>query len=31
MMQFLEQMAFKLFADANDNNLVLDTEDETPF
>lgn len=30
MMQFLEQMAFKLFADANDNNLVLD-EDETPF
>jgi hypothetical protein len=30
MMQFLEQMAFKLFADANDNNVVLD-EDETPF
>ncbi len=31
MMQFLEQMAFKLFADANDNNPVLDAEDETPF
>jgi len=29
MMQFLEQMAFKLFADANDNNPVLD--EETPF
>jgi hypothetical protein len=30
MMQFLEQMAFKLFADSNDNNVVLD-EDEIPF
>jgi hypothetical protein len=29
MMQFLEQMAFKLFADQNDNNPVLD--EETPF
>jgi hypothetical protein len=29
MMEFLEQMAFKLFADANDNNPVLD--EETPF
>jgi hypothetical protein len=29
MMQFLEQMAFKLYADANDNNPVLD--EETPF
>jgi hypothetical protein len=31
MMQFLEQAALKMFADQNDNNLVLDTEDETPF
>jgi hypothetical protein len=29
MMQFLEQIAFKLFADQNDNNPVLD--EETPF
>jgi hypothetical protein len=29
MMQFLEQMAFKLFANQNDNNPVLD--EETPF
>lgn len=29
MMEFLEQMAYKLFADQNDNNLVLD--EETPF
>jgi hypothetical protein len=31
MMEFLEQMAYKLFADQNDNNPVLDEEDETPF
>lgn len=31
MMEFLEQMAYKLFADQNDNNPVLDQEDETPF
>jgi hypothetical protein len=30
MMQFLEQTTLKLFADKNDNNIVLD-EDETPF
>ena len=30
MMQFLEQMALKLFADQNDNNLVLDDE-KIPF
>ncbi len=27
MMEFLEQMAYKTFADINDNNPVLDTED----
>jgi hypothetical protein len=32
MMEFLEQMAYKLFADQNDNNLIPDlAEDETPF
>lgn len=30
MMEFLEQTTLKLFADKNDNNIVLD-EDETPF
>lgn len=31
MMEFLEQMALKLFADHADNNPVLDEDDETPF
>jgi len=30
MMEFLEQTTLKLFAEKNDNNIVLD-EDETPF
>jgi hypothetical protein len=28
MMGFLEQQALKMFADANDNNIVLDVEDD---
>lgn len=31
MMEFLEQMALKLFADHADNNPVLDEDDDTPF